>query len=267
MRKMSQTIRSVVLLIIGLLLTGLAHQAWAVDGVVLINQSNALAGNVTPGDAPGFPVTISQPGSYQLSGNLVVNDPTVDAILMTVNGVTLNLNGFTITGPGSGTGIGIHGAPVGGFPSSSVNVVSNGSVTNFGSHGIQLDSGNRVEGVHSFGNGGEGIHVSDGNIILNNNVNNNGSNGIHIGHSSTVIGNIVAVNGKDGIKEGYAGDPATGSLIKDNVITRNHHGLGLDLAPDSGYANNVLTHNNGAGPQVQGGVQIGQNLCGTGLCP
>ena len=261
-----KTIRSVVLLIIGLLLTGLAHQAWAVDGVVLINQSNALAGNVTPGDAPGFPVTISQPGSYQLSSNLVVSDPAVDAILITVNGVTLNLNGFTITGPGTGTGIGIHGAPVGGYPSTSDTVVSNGKVTNFGSHGIQFDSDNRIEGVQSFGNGGEGIHVSNGNILLKNNVFNNASNGIHIGNASILIGNVVAVNGRKGIVEGYSGDPATGSLIKDNVITRNT-GLGLDLAADSGYANNVLTKNHSGGSQVQGGVQIGQNLCGTSLCP
>lgn len=260
-----KTIRSVVLLIIGLLLTGLAHQAWAVDGVVLINQSNALAGNVTPGDAPGFPVTISQPGSYQLSSNLVVSDPAVDAILITVNGVTLNLNGFTITGPGTGTGIGIHGAPVGGYPSTSDTVVSNGKVTNFGSHGIQFDSDNRIEGVQSFGNGGEGIHVSNGNILLKNTVNDNASNGIHIGSESTVIGNVVAVNRGEGIIEGYPGNGPYGSLIKDNMITSNT-GLGLDLG-DSGYANNVLTSNNRAGSQVQGGVQIGQNLCGTSLCP
>jgi Right handed beta helix region len=274
MHRLFQRTTIVRLFAIGLLLAGFASLASAVDGdgVVLINQAAALAGGITPGDKPGFPVTISRPGTYRLTSNLVVDDPTQDAILINevtlgVNGeVTLDLNGFTITGPGTGAGIGIHGAPIGGFPSTSDVVVSNGYVTNFGSHGIQLDSGIRIEGVHSFGNGGEGIHVSNGNIILNNTVNNNGGNGIHIGNASTVIGNVVAVNGKQGIKEGYNGDPATGSLIKDNMITRNV-GVGLDLAADSGYADNVLTSNNGGGPQVKGGVQIGQNLCGTGLCP
>ena len=47
-----------------------AFDALAVDGVTLIDQNKALAGSVTPGDTPGFPVTISQPGSYRLSGNL-----------------------------------------------------------------------------------------------------------------------------------------------------------------------------------------------------
>jgi Right handed beta helix region len=268
MHRLFQRTTIVRLFATGLLLTGLASLASAVDddGVVLINQAGALAGGITPGDTPGFPVTISRRGTYRLTSNLVVADPTQDAILITVNKVTLDLNGFTITGPGTGTGIGIHGAPINGFPSTSDAVVSNGYVTKMGSHGIQFDSGIRIEGVHSFRNGGEGIHVSNGNIILNNTVNDNSSNGIHIGNASTVIGNVVAVNGGDGIKEGYIGDPATGSLVKDNMITRNI-GVGLHLAADSGYANNVLTNNNGGGPQVQGGMQIGPNLCGTGLCP
>ena len=41
------------------LLAALACPIYAVDGVVLINQSAALAGNVTPGGTPGFPVTAS----------------------------------------------------------------------------------------------------------------------------------------------------------------------------------------------------------------
>jgi hypothetical protein len=39
--------------------------AFAVDGVVLINQSTVMA-------AGGFPYKITQPGSYKLSGNLAV---------------------------------------------------------------------------------------------------------------------------------------------------------------------------------------------------
>ena len=34
----------------------LADPALAVDGVIEINQARAAAGNVTVGDAPGFPV-------------------------------------------------------------------------------------------------------------------------------------------------------------------------------------------------------------------
>ncbi len=46
---------------------------------------------------PGFttPYTISQPGSYYLTGNLTVSSG--DAIRITASGVTLDLNGFTIS--------------------------------------------------------------------------------------------------------------------------------------------------------------------------
>src|SRR5438128_5729077 len=75
---------------------GLSCNIYAVDGVVLIDQNRALAGSVTFGDAPGFPVTLSQPGSYRLSGNLTVPDANTTAIEVTANNVTIDLNGFSI---------------------------------------------------------------------------------------------------------------------------------------------------------------------------
>jgi hypothetical protein len=33
--------------------------------VIVITHQKALAGNVTPGDATGYPVTLSRPGSYE----------------------------------------------------------------------------------------------------------------------------------------------------------------------------------------------------------
>src|SRR6266571_8801026 len=80
-------------------LAALAVPTYAVDGEVLINQNAALAGNVTPGDTPGFPVIISVAGSYKLSGNLTVPDANTTAILITADNVTIDLNGFSIVGP------------------------------------------------------------------------------------------------------------------------------------------------------------------------
>ena len=82
-----------------LVLAALPCSIHAVDGVVLIDQNHALAGNLTPGDLPGFPVTLSQPGSYKLSGNLTVPDANTTAIQITADHVTLDLNGFAIIGP------------------------------------------------------------------------------------------------------------------------------------------------------------------------
>jgi hypothetical protein len=79
-------------------LTGAFSTLYAGDGVILIDQNRALAGNVTPVDAPGFPVTITQPGSYRLSGNLTAG-ANVSGIEILASNVTLDLNGFTISGP------------------------------------------------------------------------------------------------------------------------------------------------------------------------
>lgn len=79
-------------------------QAHAVDGVVLIDQNKALAGNVTAGDTPGYPITINTPGSYRLSSNLTV-PASVNGIVFATDGVTLDLNGFTISGPAGQFGI------------------------------------------------------------------------------------------------------------------------------------------------------------------
>ena len=64
-----------------------------------IDQNKALAGNVTPGDMPGFPITLSVPGSYKLTGNLVVPGG-LNGIEITSDNVTLDLNGFRIAGSG-----------------------------------------------------------------------------------------------------------------------------------------------------------------------
>jgi hypothetical protein len=69
----------------------LATSAFAVDGVVLINQSTVLASG-------GFPFQISQSGSYKLSGNLTVPAAT-NGIQISAAWVTLDLNGFSITTP------------------------------------------------------------------------------------------------------------------------------------------------------------------------
>lgn len=112
--------------------------ASAVDGVILIDQNKALAGNVTPGDAGGFPVTLSQPGSYRLSGNLTVPADT-HGILIGNSGVTLDLNGFSITSSGGFGGRGITDNDV----ARSRITVRNGQVNGF-NNSIRLQLSTRV---------------------------------------------------------------------------------------------------------------------------
>ena len=66
----------------------LPFSLFAVDGQKLINLSTVMA-------AGGFPYVISQAGSYKLSDNLTA-PPETTAINLAVDGITLDLNGFTV---------------------------------------------------------------------------------------------------------------------------------------------------------------------------
>jgi hypothetical protein len=121
--------------------------AAAVDGVILIDQNKALAGSVTPGDAPGFPVTITRPGSYRLSGNLTL-PASANGIAITSDGVFLDLNGFTITGLGGATN-GITDENV----AHSQITVRNGRITGFPS-AVRLQLSDRIVVEDLFADGG-----------------------------------------------------------------------------------------------------------------
>ena len=241
-----QTLKVFIFLILSILF-GLVDSSEAVDGVVLIDQAKALAGGVTPGDGPGFPVYINQPGSYRLSGNLTVPDADTTAISIFGSNVTLDLNGFSILGPTvctynptltctpTGFGVGVRA-----YSSEYHNiVVKNGIVQGMGGHGIELSSYNNiVEKMVVFGNGGHGI-VCQGGIVINSTVNRNLGYGI-VGGTSLFLGNR-----------------ATGN-----------HNYGLAGEFGTGYANNVAYGNEvGDVSSTPGFVQIGPNVCGITLCP
>jgi len=251
---------------------------YAVDGVIEINQPRALAGGVTSGDDPGFPVIISESGSYRLTGNLTVENG--DGIVIFVDNVTVDFNGFSIIGVGSGSRIGVLCSHY----YQNITLV-NGSVCSMGSDGIWLSGGHGlVEKIHAVNNGGIGINVSvasivsscvaygnssygislyDG-IVSGNTVKYNDDDGIHVDHTGTVTGNNVIGNKGYGI---FA--EKEGTVVLRNSVSGNT-GFGLRLGPANGYANNVLTNNNGgnANPQVLGGIEIGTNLCGSDTtCP
>jgi hypothetical protein len=270
----------------------LAAPAHAIDGVKLINQSVAVNGTASPGDDPGFPVTISQSGSYRLSGNLTVPDPNTTAIEITADDVTLDLNGFAILGPTvcagipltcnpTGTGDGIFAA--GGIEN--VTVV-NGTVRGMGGAGVHLRGpSSLVDRVHATSNGSTGIIAGFAAIVTASQATANGGGGIIANTGSLVTGNTARGNRGNGISavivggtvssnaassNGGAGISAgIGSIVIGNSAASNTlHGLVLDAT--AGYSQNALTLNNGgnANPQVSGGINGGQNVCGVdAICP
>lgn len=130
-------------------LAGFGMSCGYAQAQTLIDQNKALAGGITPGDTPGFPITLSQPGSYKLTSNLTV-PAGMDGIVMAVDGITLDLNGYTIAGPIVCTRTGSTvSCPVSGYTSGVRaelystgigSVVRNGSVKGF-KYGVWLEYG------------------------------------------------------------------------------------------------------------------------------
>ena len=108
------------------------------------------------GQAFGFPVWINDPGSYRLTGDLVP-PPGVSGIDIFADDVTLDLNGFSISGSGEvGTADGI------GFSTSNVEI-RNGTVSGFLRHGIfgisNQSTHARVIGIRVYGNFSHGMRL------------------------------------------------------------------------------------------------------------
>jgi len=242
-----------------------AAPAHAVDGVIEINQTKALAGGVTAGDTEGFPVTIDAPGSYRLTGSLQVDDGAVTAVEIRADDVTLDLNGFTIAGPydcGSPSfalGHGIH--------SSGMNTtVRNGSVRGVGYRGIQ--GATTVEAMRVLCNGQEGILVGADARIVGNTVYNNAANGIKGGTLAMVIvrDNVVKDDDIDigtGIVERnvVSGAP-TCIRVGSAVVAYNHVrdcGRGIWAGAGSTIIGNTANDNSVAGITAGSGSTLKDN--------
>ncbi len=166
--------------------------AYAVDGVTLISQASILAGG-------GFPYTITQPGSYRLSSNLVVPSYS-DGIHIASSSVSLDLNGFTISaGTNSGNAI------------SDVNVAHTGiSVRNgFITHASLYEIG--VSLPQCMACDIEQLRVSSG------------GNGIVVGSTALVVGNIVTPFGST--TNGYGIVTGPDSTVSGNSVSHVLQGI------------------------------------------
>ena len=230
-----------------------AYAQLGADGVVLIDQPAAEAGGVTPGDDPGFPVTLSRPGSYRLSGNLRLTNPTTNGIEITAASVTVDLNGFVIEGPADvcrlnlrptwcgqlGTGIGISAV------STSDTTIVNGTVRAIAGKGLWLGRGARVEGLVITDNREFGVAAAD----------------LFISKSRI---------SRNGLRAQVAAVACQICIVMDNLLEWNgvfgNWSRAIEASYSVDYGNNVLRGNHGvsAGP---GGVRaVAPNLCDNLLC-
>lgn len=264
-----------------------ATPALAGDGRIEISQAVVDAQG-------GFPYVITQSGSYLLTSDLTVTDPDTDAIRVDGDDVSVDLGGFEIRGPSvcsnfacvpTGAGIGIdatgHGAlllrngTIRGFPFGATSFSGRGRIIHgltvvSNQFGLEADAGvvrdcvsrdsyNAVAEAVFVRNSltGESVQAAESVVAAN----------TILGASSEGVWGLDAgaVVSENSIRESFAGvlcshpsDPRA-CLVIGNAIDANATS-GVLLNGTGGYANNVI-NDHPAGDPVDGGVNMGGNVC------
>ena len=176
---------------------------------------------------------ITTPGFYRLIKNLPAGGGLLangNCIEVTVDNVTIDLAGYTMTGDGTGDGIANIGARQG-------IAVRDGTITGFNS-GVRLDitSGAKVEWIRALDNDEFGIATGNHSIVTGNIANGNGFSGIFTAGSNTITGNIASNNGGDGIFADFR------STVTGNTA-RSNSGDGIQVESESTVAGNTSSDN------------------------
>jgi len=246
-----------------------AGPALAVDGVIEINQDKMVA-------AGGPPFFINVPGSYRLTSDLTLGSSSVALISILTSGVTIDLNGFSLVGPG-GSGSAISA------PGRSQIAVHDGQVRNF-SNGITAGVGAQFRHLRLTANSniglacGEGCSVSASFVsdsttgitaglqaVITENVLTGNALGIRAG--GVITGNsVVGVVSSSGgfVTATSTGIDALRGLVKNNqlyqqAITLSCHNYTV------GFSSNTFDFE-GNRPANNRCISLGGNLCGEIPC-
>jgi hypothetical protein len=248
--------------------------AQATDGVIEINQAKVNA-------AGGFPYVISQAGSYRLTGNLTVPDANTNGIDITVAGVSIDLNGFSIIGPNvcptsgamascsaTGSGIGINDLSPGVTVKngqvrgagrfcvfmSDRGRIENADISHCGSHGIAAPWA-RVSASRAMHCLGQGIQARD---VTDSLADHNGAGGFLVYRSITA--SIASDNRATGITA------LAGSTVVVGNSSSSNLGWGLDAPSTAGISQNVLYSNTGTKTGGAVSMPANSNLCDGSPC-
>lgn len=247
------------------------------DGVLEVNQA-CVATGCFAGDTAGFPVTLSEPGSYQLTSNLELVG-TGTAVSITGDGVDLDLGGFTIDNGGRCTGTPVTSCAGGGASTLGIVLggshgrVSNGVVRGFNNAGIRAvdcESGCIVERVTVTDSGADGVTV------------------LQAGTSQLTLRHVALVRNGD---EGFDVVGGVGRIVLEDSRVIGNAGFGVEgMAKStllrSQFGQNGLAgvscsecamgqcsffDNNGSDIAAQFSItalrDMGGNVCDDGACP
>jgi hypothetical protein len=238
--------------------------AFAADGQILITHAKVGAGSITPGDDPGYPARLTRPGSYILGSNLTPG-PGVDGIDVAATDITIDLNGFTISGGAAGgTSNGryaildradrltVKNGTIGAFrdlggtggagiyaPNRPYLIVENMRILNSGI-GIESDGGSftRIQDSTVATNKGKGIRCHTACEVSGSVVSGNGDDGIWCANACLIEGNVVSHNQSDGVVIYNSG-----SVLGNTIVSNTSYGL-LSLGK-AGMGNNTFIGNGG----------------------
>lgn len=226
-----------------------ASSSHATDGVYEINQACAAVG-CFDGDAAGFPVEITKPGSYRLTSNLDNSDGTKKNIEITTpledGTVTLDLNGFSVTGACKGTST---------VANCESNVTGSAAAVTVGVSSAHIKNGSIT---HARGSGLVGgfaqIKVSNVTFVRN------AFNGIDGALSYLdVSDSVFTQNGQSGIN----GNSASNTVSHRSQFISN----GAAGQVKGSCNNNVFSGNNGSGAEETCQLFMGTNVCDNAVCP
>jgi hypothetical protein len=255
----------------------------AAGGAFEINQ-DCIAAGCFAGDPAGYPVTITQPGSYILTSDLAPSgNAFLETIIVSAAPVDIDLNGHTIEGGAtcSGTPVnstctgftGYSGIKMGNNGNTAIFHVHNGRIHGFKLAGINITDfatgtllDHLVISENAFGISATGVTGTETVHIRDVDVSRNSTSGITLQgstlHWGVVENSTVIGNGGYGMQIGNA--VVTGSTINDNLFA------GINCSGKCAFGQDKLRNNASQGLQwaVSGSeVNMGGNFGSAHVSP
>ena len=238
-------------------------RALPIGGAALLAATALLLPHDAAAQGSGFrlithPTVITQPGSYVVARNFSLEEPGA-AIVIAASGVSVDLSGHTLTGPGGKQGVGVRISGASGVR------VFGGTLNRFGTGVEVLDANNvRIEGLHIHGEDGGGPPPGEIGVLIVNSraafvernvisrtflgifVRGGGSGGNRISEN-TLVGGAAGQLGICYNPDG-SGDPAGpgGDLVYNNLVSR----FNVGIQTSTGTSGNIFRENDVAYFQI-----------------
>jgi hypothetical protein len=236
----SKTTRALVLVLLALVVVTFALRAGEMEPWAPPGPTMKPLGALEPRReiwAELLPLVIEDEGSAWYLGESISFAGAEDGITIAADDVTIDLNGFTLSGPGSGAGSGIR---VDGTRKGTT--ILNGRIHSWGGSGVEAEDASEtsVKGVSARYNGSHGLNAGYQALVTESIAYGNGGDGIRVQLRSKVSGCEASVNAQAGIHA-----LRNGNIISDSVASWNENGIFAEHMTLVTGCNATQNHRNG----------------------